>query len=175
MRGTNRRIIMMFTLLAAVVSAAGCGEKLAEKAVSKAIEEATGAKVEQKDDSVTITTKDGQVQLGGESGKLPEGFPLPAVAGSKITSSAVTTDKGTKHYIVSLSSEKPAKELTAYYEETLKKSGMAVEKTDISDENSTTVIMNGKSDKADAGVQIIDGASIGEKGFVINLFYNQKE
>lgn len=164
-------------LLAVAAAAAGCGvgDKIAEKAVEKAIEEATGAKVEQKNDTVTITTKDGQVSLGGESGKLPDGFPLPAYPGAKIISSATSTEQGVKHYLVSLTSEKPAKEITAYYEQELQKKGMTLEKTDISDDSSTTVLLNGKAGQDDASVQIVDGDSIGEKGFVINLFYNQKQ
>jgi hypothetical protein len=164
---TFKKIITLSVLLlATVVIASGC----AEKAALKAIEESTGVKVEEKDKEITITSKEGQeIKLGGESGKLPEGLPLPAFPGAKVDSSLTSKESDGKHYVVSLSSPKPFKELVAFYEDALKAKGITPEKTEMIDETSSMVILNGKAGNLDANVQIYEGESIGQEGFVINI------
>lgn len=162
----NKLITLSILLLAAVVFASGC----AEKAVEKAIEESTGVKVEERDKEIKITSKEGQeITLGGDSGKLPEGLPLPAFPGAKVDSSMTSKESDGKHYVVSLSSPKPLKELAAFYEDALKAKGITPEKTEVIDETSSMVILNGKSGNLDANVQIYEGESIGQEGFVINI------
>jgi len=73
----------------------GC-QSIAEKATEAAIEDATGVKVDQDDDSVTITGEDGSSITAGQGGELPEGFPEDApVYDGDITTSLVTEDSFT--------------------------------------------------------------------------------
>lgn len=177
MYNLKRFSMVALLLLAAAAAATGCGagEKAVEKAMETAIEESTGVKVDQKNDAVTITTKDGSMSIGGESNKLPEGFPLPAFPNAKIESSMTTTENGAKHYVVSLSSKKEIKELAAYYEDALKAKNIQPEKTEIKDESASSVFLNGKAGKLEATVQIYTGDSIGVEGNVINIIAKQSE
>jgi len=73
----------------------GC-QSIAEKATEAAIEDATGVKVDQEGDSVTITGEDGSSITAGQGGELPEGFPEDApVYDGDITTSLVTEDSFT--------------------------------------------------------------------------------
>lgn len=173
----KRYAVAAVLLMAAAVAASGCGagDKAVEKAVESAIEQSTGVKVDQKDNGVTITTKDGTLSVGGESNKLPEGFPLPAYPNAKIESSMTSSESGAKHYIVSLSSPKKIEELAAYYEDALKAKSIQPEKTEIKDADTNSVFLNGKSGKLEAAIQIYNGDSIGVEGNVINLMLKQSE
>lgn len=69
-------------LVALTLWGAGCGkntqEKMAEKVVRKAVEKQTGSKadVSIRDESVEITTEDGEVSMkAGKAARLPDGFP----------------------------------------------------------------------------------------------------
>lgn len=71
------RVIVLAACLMAVVAGAGC-----RQVAKKAVEEATGVKVEDGGASVVVKTDEGEAKI--ESGKkLPEGFPasFPVYAG----------------------------------------------------------------------------------------------
>jgi hypothetical protein len=95
----SKRIrIGMVVCLAALLalSATGC-QVVAEQAAKKAVEGATGVKVDENSKNVTITGKDGQkVTISGEEGKLPEGLPsdFPNYAGTVKSSGAMDANEG---------------------------------------------------------------------------------
>ncbi|MFC0214066.1 hypothetical protein ACFFK0_16690 [Paenibacillus chartarius] len=162
-------------LLAGAALAAGCG--VSEKAVQTAVEKTTGVKVDEKDNSITVTGKDGEkVEISTDSGKVPEGFPFTILPGGKVESSLASTENGAKSYVVSVSSRKPIKEVAAYYAEALKSKGIEAERTELTgDAGVDTVILAGKSDKMDATVQIYNGDSIGTEGYVANIMVKVAE
>ncbi|MBE0476399.1 MAG: hypothetical protein IBX62_04785 [Coriobacteriia bacterium] len=73
MRHRNRILVLSLATLL-VLSSAGCA-KLGEKAAEKAVEKATGVKVEQDGDAVTYTGKDGESVSYSAGGGLPKDFP----------------------------------------------------------------------------------------------------
>jgi len=89
------RFVALFLILGLMLSLVGC-QSIAENATEAAIEDATGVKVDQDDDSVTITGEDGSSITASENGELPEGFPEDApVYDGSITTSLVTEENYT--------------------------------------------------------------------------------
>lgn len=70
-----RRIspVVLVLLVFAALALVGC-QSIGDKVAEKAVESATGLKVDQEGDSVTITGEDGS-QLTAGGSELPEGFP----------------------------------------------------------------------------------------------------
>lgn len=169
MKKLSKKTAISLLLLATVIVAAGCG------ASETLMEQVTGVEVEQDGESVTVSTDEGEVTIGGESSELPEDFPFALFPDAKIESSMVTGQQGEKSYIVSLSSDKEIEELTTFYEEALKEKGITPEKMEIKDETTNTVMLNGEIDKLNVSVQIYHGDSVDVKGNVVNLIVNVKE
>ncbi|CAM4479960.1 hypothetical protein FHS16_004829 [Paenibacillus endophyticus] len=170
-------IFIILTL--AFMSGCGITENASERAAEKLIEQSTGVKVNQEGNDVTIQSKDGDITLGGESEKLPEGFPLSAFPGAKIESSMTTDGEDGKHYIVALSSSEPIVDLAAFYEEALKVKGIQPERTELQDEENGSIhsiFMNGKTDLLNVTVQIVKDESDKEnESFMLNLMVTQTE
>lgn len=89
MNSKNVKALAIIAALVALVALSGC-QMVAEKATEKAIEGATGVKVDKNGDEVTIEGKDGTKVTTSDSGEAPAGFPkdVPVYAG-KITASVV--------------------------------------------------------------------------------------
>jgi len=89
------RFVALLLTLGLMFSLVGC-QSIAEKATETAIEDATGVKVDQDGDSVTITGEDGSSITASEGGELPEGFPEDApVYDGVITTSLVSEENFT--------------------------------------------------------------------------------
>lgn len=152
----------------------GCGvtDRLAEKAAEKAVEKATGVKVEDKGDTVTVTTKDGdQVTLSGQEGKLPEGFPLPLIKGATVGSGSKITTNNKVGFTAEITYTGTHKDTADFYEKALKDLGIKVERTDVTSDGETTVMLIGSSDKHDAWV-MLNGK--GDKGGTIAVMWGDK-
>lgn len=94
-----RRGLLVLVLLISLVTLAGC-----DLLMKKAVEGATGVKVDENSSKVTVTTKDGeQATVSGEEGKLPEGLPdyVPVPDGKILgKSAAMETPKGSTYTFV---------------------------------------------------------------------------
>jgi hypothetical protein len=103
-----RIAIAILVLMALALSVTGCGAL-----IKSAAEQATGVKVDQSGDGVTVTGPDGQTVTTGESAELPDGFPtdVPLYEG-KIVSS-VKTGNG---FLVSLETPDEAKAIYDWYQ-----------------------------------------------------------
>lgn len=113
--------ILILMVVSAVFSV-GCAQKVAEKAVERAIEKETGgkAKVNTQEGTMELETKEGKVQIG--TNKLPEGFPddIPVYKDAKITSSLKAEDG----YSLTMNTEGDELQVIAdYYKSELEKEG----------------------------------------------------
>src|SRR3990170_1363771 len=95
-KSNNKLIIIVVIVVGALVVLSGIGyfanQFLAEKVTEKAIETATGGKVDVDADKekITIETNDGKLTIG--QNELPKSFPsdITVYNGAKVTSSAET-------------------------------------------------------------------------------------
>jgi outer membrane lipoprotein-sorting protein len=150
-------------LAAATLALSGCGGKsVSEKVAEKAIENQTGAEVEQGDDgSMTMKTKDATVESG--TGKVPASFPKDiALPKGKVTTSVTAKVDGKRTWMVTIESDdvsKSSTEVKAAWE----KAGYKIE-TDLdqnTDGNQTAMVMAKKGDETIIGM---GEQTAGEKG-----------
>jgi hypothetical protein len=128
MKGTVR-VLLALAVVASLLAITGCGF-IVQKAVEGGVESATGVKVDQSGDSVTITGQDGATMTSGE-GKLPEGFPsdMPLYTPGKIAT-GIVTDSGTgKGFMLAIETSDAAGDVFAWYETQLKDKGWKVTTT----------------------------------------------
>jgi hypothetical protein len=160
-----KKTTWLAVLFAAVwlVSGCGFGDKIAEEAAKKTVEELTGVKVEENNGSTTLTTKDGSVTFS-ESGSLPEGFPLPIVSDTTVSQTNVVTSGNDTMYNVTLSFTGDAKAIADFYKKALTDLKMEVNTTEMTQAGTAPYYMvSGKSDKLEALIQVFGGQEEGEK------------
>ncbi len=129
-------MMLLASLLMVLMATAGC-QKAAEKAAEKAIEGATGVDIDTSDGSVTIESEDGgSVEIQGESGDIPEGFPddVPVYDGDIQTTSKVSTGEGTAFY-VELTTGDGASDVHDWYKSELESEGWAIQMDTTSTQN----------------------------------------
>jgi hypothetical protein len=118
-----RIAIAILVLLALALGATGCG------AIIKGVaEKATGVKVDESGDNMTVTGADGQSVTVGEGAELPDGFPtdVPLYEGKIVTS--VKTDTG---FMVSLETPDEATTIYDWYQTEIEAEGWT-KKTEMS-------------------------------------------
>lgn len=155
----------------------GCGlaekavEKVAEKATEKAIEKATGVSVDNSGQSVTIKGQDGKsVTFESEdSGKLPEGYPLPMVPGGKVLSSSKMTTDGKVGWIVEIEFKGDVKAVADLYEKALKQLSVEVTRTDMEQDGQTTIMLMADGEKQ-SGIVTIEGETKSGEGTLSVMF-----
>jgi hypothetical protein len=114
-------LIAVVALLTFAVMASGCAQ-IAEQAAKSAVESATGVKVDESNNSVSIKGAGGGLTASTD-GKLPEGFPedMPVYENGTIaTGISSKSDKGTG-FLVGID--------TAWYDAQLKDEGWTVKTT----------------------------------------------
>ncbi len=115
------RIVVIAAFLLAVVAAAGC-----RQAAQKAVEEATGVKVEDGGTSVVVETEEGKATI--ESGKkLPEGFPasFPVYEG-EIESAGSFSQGESQVYNVIVTTDDDIDQVKAFYLKELPSKGWKI-------------------------------------------------
>lgn len=133
MKGTLR-VVLALAVVAALLAVTGCGA-IAEQAIKGAAENATGVKVDESGNSVTVTGQDGSSMTSSSEGKLPEGFPsdMPLYTPGKITGAAVSTENGAKSFILAIDSPDAVADIFAWYKAQLPEKGWTVQNTTESD------------------------------------------
>jgi hypothetical protein len=127
---TSARIILVVLLAGATLAmATGC-EAIIGQAVKSGVESATGVKVDEANNSVTMTGKDGSTVSVGEDGKLPEGFPteVPVYEGTVKTAIATESDKG-KAFMVNIETPDAPADVFKWYEDEIASGGWTVKST----------------------------------------------
>lgn len=155
-------VVLCVLALVLVFPLAGC-QKVAEKAAQKAVESATGVKVDQNGDKVTIEGDNGEsVEIqGGSSSKLPDNLPsdFPVYDATLISASSVTGSEGTSFFL-SFETDKPVSDVHDWYKTQLPDKGWTVENdmTNTADGQDSALV---SAKKGDLGCQV---TVIGESG-----------
>lgn len=121
-----RRIALIALLTVVLFALAGCGI-----IAQKAVEGATGVKVDNNDKKVTVTGKNGETAtMSGQEGKLPDGLPadVPAYSGTIKSSSTMDTAKGT-NYTFAVETADEAATIVGWYKDKLAEKGWKISTT----------------------------------------------
>lgn len=120
------RALVVATVVAVVaVSLTGCGfiaQKASEKVTEKAIEGATGNKVDINKDGVTVEGKDGGTATIGEDVKVPDDFPAEVPVYDGTVKAAFTGDKS---WTVSIETADKPQDILDFYQKKLDEGGFA--------------------------------------------------
>ena len=160
----------------ALLTLTGCGlaEKAVETATEKAIEKATGVSVDEKGGSVTIKGQDGSTTTvsSDTGGKLPEGFPLPLLPGSKVTSSSRMTTDGKLAFIVELTFKGEATAAADFYEKAIKGLGGAdISRTESETDGETSIFLMAETEKQSGWITIETDK---EKNGIVSFIWGDK-
>jgi len=118
-----RKIISLTLIISTAVTllfAGGCfnaGQRIAEGAMERAIEDESGADVDISGDSVTVKTDEGETTIGGGA-EIPEGYPegeVPVYPDMTITSSQKITQDGKTNYMISAETADTGEEIASWY------------------------------------------------------------
>jgi hypothetical protein len=140
-----------------LVVVCGCGKSAEEKAHEKAVEIASGGKVNVHGDKVTIKTDEGTYSSG--ENEVPKGFPLKVYAGTKVATGAHSKPaKGGEAFHIQGTVAAPIEKVADFYESQLKDKGLKVEKTEFKTGEMQQVVLSGKADKTEAVVTIMKEA-----------------
>ncbi|MBF4510575.1 MAG: hypothetical protein ISP10_08895 [Aeromicrobium sp.] len=127
-----RRLFVIALAGALALALVGCkspaemiGEKIGEEIVGGAV----GGDVDVSDDSVTISTDEGDVTWAGGEGKLAEGFPsdFPVYPGSTVDASSKVESGGQAQYYAGLKTSDSVAAVFDWYMEELPAKGWTVE------------------------------------------------
>lgn len=169
MSALTLRLSLVALLCVSAFALSGCqsiADQAAEKAAEIAIEQTTGAQIDQEDGSVTITGEDGTQVTASEGGELPEGFPatVPVIEGPVISS--VKSGNG---FMVIIETDKSVDEANDWYKEQLKDSTW---KITFETKSADGAAIGGDSDNANLQVTIspTDAAKTN-----VSLLYAPKE
>lgn len=123
------RILLALVAVVALVAMSGCGA-IVERAVKGGVESATGVKVDESNNSVSVQAKDGSLNMSND-GKLPEGFPedMPVYENGKITTGMMSESDNGKAFTVSISTDDAADTVFDWYVTQLKDKGWTVTTT----------------------------------------------
>lgn len=115
------RGVLCAAIVACLVGTTGCGkirEKIAQKAVEKAIETGSGGSVNIDDDKVTFGADKDRALTVGRAAKLPDGWPsdVPSYPGATIV--AAVSD-GTKARTAIFETTDSVDQASAFYEQNL--------------------------------------------------------
>ncbi len=136
---THLAVLLALALVAVALLATGCA-----RAAERAVERASGVKVEEQGGKVTIKTKEGEASLSAREGKVPEGFPLPLAPGTQIVQGLKTESKGKQHFQVVLGFSGQVKSIAEFYEKALRDAGYEVDRMEQQSGDEAVVILSGK-------------------------------
>jgi hypothetical protein len=146
------RLVLAFAVVCALALAlTGC-QQASDQAAKSAVEAATGVKVDQSGDNVTVTGPDGSTTTVGKA--LPAGMPadFPAYKGNVITSGKSTTSDGTS-YSYSMDTADSVQTVAEWYKAEFEKGGWTVANTFIGgDAGNETSMMTCKKGTMEANV-----------------------
>lgn len=116
-------VVLAIALVFAAVAVGGCGT-----IAKKAVEGATGVKVDNNGDSVTIKGDDGsESTISTADGKLADDFPDPVpVYDGDITDSTVFSNGGVSQWTANLTTSDSIDDVKAFYEQRLEAEGWKV-------------------------------------------------
>lgn len=126
-RGVRLAVVVLLAL--GVVVLTGCA-KVAEKATEAAVEKATGVKVDQSGENVTVTTDEGEATLSSEA-KLPADFPadVPLYDNATITSAMTNKADEGMTFIVAATSDDDAATIFEWYKKAFEDKGWEIKST----------------------------------------------
>jgi hypothetical protein len=129
MKGTLR-VLVALAVVAALLAVTGCGA-LVQQAAKSGVESATGVKVDESGNSVTVTGQDGSSMTSSADGKIPEGFPsdMPLYTPGTIKQGIVSDSGSGKGFIVAIETPDAWADVFAWYETQLKDKGWTVDST----------------------------------------------
>jgi hypothetical protein len=168
-RGTMRFLGVAAVLLVSLVSLSGCA-----MLVQKGVESATGVKVDQSANKITVTGKNGATATTQE-GKLPDGLPsgFPVYAGTVKLGNKVQTPTGTAFQIVTETPD-DAKTIGDWYVTKLKAAGWTIDaRNDLNSNGKAITTISAKSG-AKMQAMIIVGASADGAGNSVNITLDVK-
>jgi len=116
------RVLLALAAIVAILAMSGCGF-VVEQAVKSGVESATGVKVDNSGDAVTVTGKDGSsTTVGGK--ELPATFPsdVPVFEGTIKSVMNNKSDKGDV-FVVGIDGGAAPAEVAAWYDEQLRSGG----------------------------------------------------
>jgi hypothetical protein len=124
------RVLLALAVVAALLAATGCGA-LIQQGAKTAVESATGVKVDESGNSVTVTGQDGSSMTSSADGKIPEGFPadMPLYTPGTIKAGIVSNSDSGKGFMVSIETPDAWADVFAWYETQLKDKGWTIEST----------------------------------------------
>lgn len=160
------RFVTLVIVCVLAFSLVGC-QKIAEKATEKAIEGATGVKVDTDKESVTITGEDGSSITAGSDGELPDGFPedVPVYEG-EIVSSLMTEG----NYTVAIETKDDATTVWDWYGTELESAGWT--------QTSEFKVDDGgmrSAEKGDMTLQVTVGAGTDGEPTTVTIFTGTKQ
>jgi hypothetical protein len=124
------RILLALVVVVALLAMTGCGF-IAGRAVKSGVESATGVKVNESGNSVTVTGQDGATVSSSADGKIPEGFPsdMPLYVPGSIKAGIVSDSGSGKGFMVAIETPDAPAAVFAWYETQLKDKGWTVQTT----------------------------------------------
>jgi hypothetical protein len=156
MRHARLASILAIALIA-TVALSGC-----QMIAQKAVENATGVKVDQSTGKTTITGKDGQsATLSGSDNKLPDGLPadVPTYQGTIKGSASVSTN-GNQSWSFTVTTTDDVATVTSWYKTQLADKGWTIDSAATVNGNSVISAKNGANKlavtatKGDAGTDV---------------------
>lgn len=149
------KVLVVLLALVVLFGATGC-EQIIGGAVKSGVEKATGVKVNEDDNSVSIEGKDGTKATFGETAELPDGFPdsVPVYEGTITTALETENDKG-KSYMVGIETTDAGKDVAAWYETELKDGGWDLKSSLKSDDGG---LFGGTKDELQVTIAVGGGA-----------------
>jgi hypothetical protein len=115
------------------------------------------ATIEASDGQARIQTGEGTMTFGGN--KVPQGFPLEVMPGSKVEHSSHVTPAGRPGvFQVSLSVAAPVEQIADFYEKALRDKELSVTRSQQTVDGNTMVMLIGESPSADATAMILHDA-----------------
>lgn len=124
-----RNIFLLALTMITVIMLTGCSS-IAENAAEKAIEGATGVKVDQEGESIKVKTKDGEAELSGGENKIPIGFPEGLVyKGGTIGLTTKASSEDKTHFTVTFETTDKVDKVVEFYKKAIPDSGYEVETT----------------------------------------------
>jgi hypothetical protein len=160
---------MLVVLLALALASCG-GDKAAEELSEKVAGEAIGGDVEVDNDTVTITTDEGEATISGGDGALAEGFPeeFPIYDGASVRASASVETGGKTQYSATLGTSDPVSDVYDWYKSELSSGGWTIENDmHITTGEGESAVLSAKKSGMEAAATIAEDD--GETAIVITL------
>lgn len=158
--------------LAAVMALTGCA-KIAQKATEAAVEKTTGVKVDNTNQTITTTDKEGnKTELSAKEGSYPDGFPsdFPQYPGGKVDSALKGTSNGQDSFTVIVKTSDAPKDVYKWYLAELEKSGWKIDqKMDGTTSDSAFATVSCTKDNLKGGVTMSRAADETETSIMVGL------